>query len=250
MEFIQTSIEKGIATVALNRPKVNAINEPLLEELAGVFEGLTTNTDVSAVILTGQGRFFSFGFDVPEFMDYDKENFTNYVHKFSKLVRAIFMYPKPVIAAINGHSVAGGTVLTLACDKRVMVSGKPMIALNELTFGSTVFTSLIQMLRFTIGGRAASKILYTGKMFTAEEALDMGLIDQAASEDELIDAAKHFAHEMGHLDQVAYQSVKTLLKKEYVEIIDHDEEASISEFVDIWYSERTRENLKKIVIRN
>ena len=86
--------------------------------------------EVGAVVLTGQGSFFSFGFDVPGFMSYPKDSFERYVISYSELVKGIFMFPKPVIAALNGHTVAGGCVLAMACDYRVMVSGKAKIALK------------------------------------------------------------------------------------------------------------------------
>ncbi len=184
MGFVDLSVDKGIATVTLDRPKVNALNEQVVDELASSFRELSADPSVGAVVLTGRGSFFSFGFDIPEFLDYPKESFLAYVMKFSKLVRDIFIFPKPVIAALNGHTVAGGCILTIACDRRVMVKGKAKIALNELTFGSTVFTSIVEMLRYIVGSRNAQNLLYSGKMQSAEEALALGLVDAVYSAEE------------------------------------------------------------------
>jgi enoyl-CoA hydratase/carnithine racemase len=250
MEYVQLSIDDGIATVAINRPKVNAINERVVSELTDVFGELALDTQVKAVILTGRGSFFSFGFDIPGFMDYPKEAFHRFIISFSELVRRIFVFPKPVIAALNGHTVAGGCVLAIACDRRVMVTGKAKIALNELTLGASVFTSIAEILKYTVGPRKAQLLLYTGKMNSAEEALSLGLVDKVVSVDDLNDAAISSAHELSGWDVFAFGSVKRLLRKEALERIENHEKGSVSDFVDIWYSPDTREKLKKIEIRS
>jgi len=249
MEFIDISADSGIATVRINRPKVNALNEQLIDELAESFMILSGDTETRAVVLMGEGSFFSFGFDIPELIDYEKESFHKFVSKFSRLARDIFIYPKPVAAALNGHTVAGGCILALACDLRVMAEGKAKIALNELTFGSTAFTSIVEMLRYTVGPANAQKLLYSGKMNTAEEALAIGLVDEIRPAEEVLNAANNYMSGLSSLDADAFKSVKMLLRKTAYELIEAEEERAVSEFVDIWYSERTRRNLKKIEIR-
>lgn len=249
MEYVELSIDDGIAAVAINRPKVNAINEQVVSELRDVFRELALDTQVKAVILTGKGSFFSFGFDIPGFMDYPREAFQRFIMSFSDLVQRIFVFPKPVIAALNGHTVAGGCVLAIACDRRVMVGGKAKIALNELTLGASVFTSIAEILKYTVGSRKAQLLLYTGKMNSAEEALTLGLVDKVVSVDDLNDAAISAAHELSGWDVFAFGSVKRLLRKDALDRIENHEKGSVSDFVDIWYSENTWEKLKKIEIR-
>ncbi len=120
MDFVRLSTADGIATVKIDRPKVNAINEQMVSELRDVFRALALDPGVKAVILTAEGSFFSFGFDIPGFMDYSKDAFLRFVLSFSDLVQRIFVFPKPVIAALNGHTVAGGCILAIACDSRIM----------------------------------------------------------------------------------------------------------------------------------
>jgi len=249
MEFIDISTDSGIATVRINRPKVNALNERLIDELSGAFRDMSGDTETKAVVLTGEGSFFSFGFDIPELIDYEKGSFHKFVSKFSMLVRDVFMYPKPVTAALNGHTVAGGCILAIACDLRVMSQGKAKIALNELTFGSTVFTSIVEMLRYTVGSANAQRLLYSGKMNTAEEALALGLVDEIRPAEEVLEAATNFASGLSSLNADAFRSVKKLLRKTAYERMQAEEGRAVSEFVDIWYSQETRRNLKKIEIR-
>ncbi len=250
MDFIELSLKDGIATVTLARPKVNAINEQVVSELRDVFRELASDTRVRAVILTGRGSFFSFGFDIPGFMDYPKEAFHRFVLSFSDLVRRIFVFPKPVIAALNGHTVAGGCILAIACDRRVMAAGKAKIALNEITLGASVFTSIAEILRFTVGSRSAQHLLYSGKMNSAEEALALGLVDEAHTGEGLDDAVLRCARDLAERDGEAFGSIKRLLRKDALDRIERDEKGSVSDFVDIWYSQNTWEKLKKIEIRS
>jgi enoyl-CoA hydratase/carnithine racemase len=158
MEFVLVSKDDGIATVTLSRRKVNALNEAVIEELNACLKELEGAADVRGVILTGRGKFFSFGFDIPEFLSLPKESFARYLTKFTDLYRYMFLYPKPLVAALNGHTIAGGCMLATACDYRLMISGKARISLNEITFGSSVFAGSVELLRYWTGDKNAQTI--------------------------------------------------------------------------------------------
>jgi enoyl-CoA hydratase/carnithine racemase len=140
-------------------------------------------------------------------------------------------------------------MLALACDNRIMVTGKAKISLNEIRFGSTVFAGCAEMLRFWVGGRNATTILYSGTMYFAEEAKTLGLIDKVTAEGNLMNEAMTVALDLGNKPTQAFTSIKTLLRKPVVEEMKSKEKGSIKEFVDIWYSKPTRMNLKNIKIK-
>jgi 3,2-trans-enoyl-CoA isomerase len=248
MSFVFSSQQDDITTVALSRGKVNALNESVVEELHGTLSGLANDQRTKGVILTGQGKFFSFGFDIPEFLDYSREEFTRYLTIFTDLYASLFLYPKPIIAALNGHAIAGGCMLALACDHRVMVSGKAKISLNEIGFGSSVFAGSVEMLRFWAGGQNATKILYSGAMYNAEEAKELGLVDTVTAEADLMAEARAVAVGLAGKEGPAFSSVKRLLRESIAADMRARENQSIREFVDIWYSESTREKLREIKI--
>ena len=248
MSFMQVSKDGEIATVTLNRGKVNALNEPMVEELTKSFEDLETDNEVRSIIFTGSGKFFSFGFDVPEFLNYSKSDFIRYLDKFTNFYTYLFLFPKPIVAALNGHTIAGGCMLATACDFRLMVTGKGKISLNEITFGSAVLAGSVEMLKYCVGSRNAQSILYSGAMYSAEEAFELGLVDQVSSEDALAEDARKVAKELAQKDSSAFKSIKHLLRKPAVEEMIKREKDAILEFVDIWYSEQTWENLKAIKI--
>lgn len=248
MAFIKTTVEEGIATLVLKRGKVNALNNEVISELKEMFGRYENDPGINAVILTGTGKFFSFGFDIPSFLSFSKDEFTTYLVNFTSFYTYLFSYPKPVVAALNGHTIAGGCMISLACDYRLMASGKGRISLNEIGFGSSVFAGSTEMLRFWVGNANASRILYSGELYPAEKAMAMGLIDEAVEGELLLSRARETASKMGEKSTQAFASIKSLLRRAVVNEMEKSEMGSIREFVDIWYSESTWKNLEKIKI--
>jgi 3,2-trans-enoyl-CoA isomerase len=250
MKFVSVSQEVGIATVILNRGKVNALNETLVEQIRSCFVKLENDKSIKAIIFTAQGKFFSFGFDIPEFLSYPKGSFIKYLTKFTNLYTSLFLFPKPIVAVLNGHAIAGGCMLALACDSRIMVSGKAKISLNEISFGSSVFAGSVEMLKFCVGQKNAESVLYSGAMYSAEEAIHLGLIDQISLSENLMDDARKAAQDFVAKGTSAFRAIKGLLRKPVAEEMVKREKDSIREFVDIWYSEETWKNLEKIKIHS
>lgn len=249
MEYVNVDRDEGVAVVRLQRGKVHALNDHVVEELFAVFTELEDDAAVGAVIFTGTGKFFSFGFDIPGFMDYSRDDFRRYLEKFTGLYRYLFLFPKPVVAALNGHTVAGGCMLATTCDYRVMAAGKARISLNEVTFRSSVFAGSVVILKHCVGPRNAEKILESGAMYSAEQAQAMGLVDLVAPEENVMAEARRVAAGFAATAGPAFASIKRLLRASVLAGIDAAEKESIDEFIDIWYSPATRENLKKIEIR-
>jgi Delta3-Delta2-enoyl-CoA isomerase len=249
MNFITIHTQDRVAIVELHRGKVSALNGQVVGEISTALRSLETAADVRAVVITGQGKFFSFGFDIPEFLSFSREDFTSFLVQFTSLYTYMFGYPKPLVAALNGHTMAGGCMLALACDHRIMVTGNAKIALNEIGFGSSVFAGSTEMLRFAVGSANASRILLTGTLYTAEQAREVGLVDEVASEETVLAVAKKTAAELGAKSSPAFARIKRLLRGPVLEQMRPREAESIREFVEIWYSEVTWKNLKMIVIR-
>ena len=249
MSFVSSSLSDGISTLMLNRGKVNALNGEVVDQLRAELKKLETDTAVKAIILTGAGKFFSFGFDIPEFLSFEKGQFVAYLENFTNLYTYLFLYPKPVVAAVNGHAMAGGCMLALACDYRVMINGNARISLNEIGFGSSVFAGSVEMLRFCVGSANASTVLYSGAMYSAPEAQRLGLVNELANEPELAFISSQAASSLGSKHQPAFASIKAMLRGSTAEEMVRREGASIRRFADIWYSEATWANLQNITIR-
>jgi enoyl-CoA hydratase/carnithine racemase len=250
MSFVVSSKSDGIAAVRIDRGKVNALNVTVISELHEVFRGLETDDSVRSVILRGTGSFFSFGFDIPECLSYSKNEFEGYVDAFTEFYRYLFRFPKPVVAALSGHAVGGGCVLAIACDHRLMIEGKAKIALHEIGFGLSVFAGVTAILVYCIGSKKAQELLFSGRMYSAREALQIGLVDEVVQEEVLEARTLEVAREYAGRDSAAFSSIKDLLRAPVSEQIALREKGSIKKFLDIWYSENTWENLRKITIRS
>jgi enoyl-CoA hydratase len=248
MSFVITRLEGGIATVVLERGKVNALNPVVVQELSAAFETLRADPAARAVVLTGSGKFFSFGFDIPEFLSYSREDFTRFLAEFTTLYRVLFSFPKPLVAALNGHAVAGGCMIALAADRAVMAQGNGKIALNEIAFGASVFAGSVEMLQFRVGPRA-SELLYSGAMCSPEDAQRIGLVSQVVPAEAVLGRAREIAGELASKRPEAYAEIKALLRGPTAAAMAAREAASIAAFVEIWYSEPTWSNLRNITIR-
>ncbi|MCM2272434.1 MAG: enoyl-CoA hydratase/isomerase family protein [candidate division Zixibacteria bacterium] len=249
MGSFELQTRDGLTTVTMNRGKVNAINESFVAEGLAIFEQLRHDPQTKAVILIGQGKFFSFGLDIPELYGLSPEAMTAFIRKFCRLYHDIFIFPKPIIGAVNGHAIAGGCILALACERRIMTDGSGKIALNEVTFGASLFAGAVAMLRYAVGNMNAEKILLTGSMFSATEALSMGFAERLAPEAELLGQATELARSLAVNAGANYASLKRLARGPVVESYRKLEDQSIREWIDIWYSPGAREKTRSIQIR-
>ncbi len=249
MDFVEVSKKEGVATLRLCRGKVNALTGAVVDQIKAALSDIEEDPGIRAVIITGKGSFFSFGFDVPEFLSYSKDEFSDFLKGFTALLKYMFLFPKPIVAALNGHTMAGGCMFSLACDQRIMATGRAKISLNEISFGSSVLAGSVEMLRACAGNANAMEILYSGAMYSAEQAQTFGLVDHVAQDQDLVSLSEKIAAELGKKPSAAFTSIKSLLRKPIAESFEKMEADAIREFVEIWYSEATWENLKKIMIK-
>lgn len=249
MNSLEIRHSDGIATVRMSRGKVNALDGEMVTELRSAFRELARRDDVAGAVLTGTGAFFSFGLDVPSLYDLPPEEFAAFLRDFTALYTEMFGFPKPLVAAVNGHAAAGGCMLALAGDVRLMADGPGRIGLNEASFGSSLFAGSVEMLRFVVGDPAAVRVAHSGALFDVHAAAGIGLIDDVVPVEQLLDQARSRASTLGHGHAAAFRSIKSLLRHRVIATMRATEAASIDEFVQIWYSESTRKELQRIQIR-
>ncbi|HIA47756.1 MAG TPA: enoyl-CoA hydratase/isomerase family protein [Candidatus Hydrogenedentes bacterium] len=186
MNTIEIEFKEHVAVVRFNRPKANAINMDMVNNVRDTFLKLAESNTVDGVILTSKGSIFSAGLDVVELYDYDEDKMIQFWESFGRMLSELVAFPKPLIAAINGHAPAGGCVFALCCDHRIMAYGKGKIGLNEVSVGVVVPEPIIEIARFAVGNHKASQMLFNGLLLNAGDAQDFGLIDEACKEEELM----------------------------------------------------------------
>ena len=185
--------EQGIATVTVNRPdKLNALNDTLLNELADVFKAIQVNEDIEAVILTGTGnKAFVAGADISELRELDNRSGRMASQKGQQIFQLIEDTRKPVIAAVNGYALGGGAELAMACHLRI-ASKNAAFGLPEVGLGLIPGYGGTQRLTQLVGRPRALEMILTGKQVKAEEAHEIGLVNDVTEEDPAeVEAGKH-----------------------------------------------------------
>jgi enoyl-CoA hydratase len=196
-ENILTNENNGIGTITVNRPdKLNALNTHTVEELHSAFLAFRDNPDVKAVILTGSGdKAFIAGADIGELANLNEESGKVYVLKGQEMTIQIENFPKPVIAAVNGFALGGGTEVALACHIRIASDnakmGQPEVKLGLIPgFGGT------QRLARLVGKGQAMELILSGKMISAQYALQIGLVNHVVAQNDLLITCQSLANEM------------------------------------------------------
>lgn len=197
----------------LSRPPVNALNGELLENLIEGFRRAEEDANVRVLILTGAPGVLSAGLDVRALMR-DVRGAKDVVLAFHRLQQVMVAGQKPVIAAISGHCPAGGTVLSLLCDQRVMVSGDFRIGLNEVQIGLYPGHTIFKIFERIVGPRYAADLLTRGAMLDPEAALQVGLVDELCAPDRLMDRAMARARELAALPPKTYARTRNLVRSE------------------------------------
>ena len=166
-----------VAVLVLQWGKANAMNLAFLDALDGLLDGVG---DAGAAVITGQGSIFSAGLDLPALVDLPAASFRAFMDRFTAVMLRIFELPIPVVAAVNGHAIAGGCALALQADVRVMAGGK--IGLTEAQLGLGLPPVILEVLRAQVPARSLVPIALEGRLFSPEEALALGLVDEVVGD--------------------------------------------------------------------
>lgn len=196
--------EEGIGFVTINRPnKLNALNIETIKELEELFTQLKNNQEVKAVIITGAGeKAFVAGADIQELSKLDMKKGKEYSLKGQRVFNLIENLGKPVIAAVNGYALGGGTELALACHIRI-ASEKAMFGQPEVKLGLIPGYGGTQRLARLVGKGRALEIILTGDMVIAEQAFQIGLVNKVVPPEELLTVCKNIAKKMMNNSPIA-----------------------------------------------
>ncbi len=236
--------ERGqVAVLRLTNGVTNAISPDLVNECA---EGLKQiQKERKALVLAGGSKFFSMGFDLPTLLKVEREAMFAFWKAFNDFTFDLFTSPVPTVCAMEGHTIAGGTILALCCDFRLAADLPKKIGLNEIKLGVPVPYLPDLILRHLVGDRMATEILYYGEFMTMTEAKDIQLVDRLVAPEQLEEEAMKEAARLAELPASAFRA----MKRNRIEGIrfryeKHNEEKS-REFLDCWFSDSTRERLRK-----
>jgi 3,2-trans-enoyl-CoA isomerase len=247
METFKINLKDRLAIICLDRGRSNPINHQMVKELTSFIKNLENDDNIGGLILTGKEGFFSSGIDLIEAYDYDKEQSRQFWTDFLAIQTALATFKKPMVAAISGHSPAGGCIMALCCDYRVMAEGKFVIGLNEIPVGIIVPDSVFNLYAFWLGQRKAYQYLIEGKLLNVYEALEAGLIDEVCPPESVISHAEKKIRTYMQLNSVTWSQSKLNLRKDLVAKLNGDQTAILDKMLEQWWSPSTRKGLEMMI---
>ncbi len=211
MNYITITHRGFVALVTISRPEaLNALNSAMLKELKEAFRELACDSDVRAVVLTGEGKAFVAGADIGEMKDFAPEDALAYSAHGAKAFAAVENLPQPVIAAVNGYALGGGCELALACDIR-LASEKARFGQPEVGLGITPGFGGTQRLPRAVGAQIAMRMILTGRPIDAAEALRVGLVSGVYAPELLLEEAMRLAESIAANAPVAVRGAKAAI---------------------------------------
>lgn len=235
MEFLEVKKEGRVAIIKWNHGEQNQFHTPFLKENLATLEVLAGDDTVSAIVVTSATeKFFSTGLYLEWMMEQgakDPENlreFLNYIHKF---VMNITGYPKPMIAAINGHAAGAGAIIAACMDYRFMRREKGFVRLPEVHINITFWPGMTAIFKDIMPAKSVRKFFYEGNKHTAEEAEKMGYVDFVVPYDQLVPKAVEFAAKLGIAQTETYAIIKNGLRQRVLDIMANEDPKAIDEFM-------------------
>ena len=248
MTILETYQHGDIHELRLARPPVNALDAHLIRALREAVESAPAN-GARALVLSGRTGMFSGGLDVPSLLALDRAAMQAVWTDFFALLRALAASPVPIVAAITGHSPAGGAVLSIFCDYRVMARGTYRIGLNETQVGLVVPEVIQATLRRLLGSHRAERLMVAGALLDAEQALAAGLVDELIEAELVVGRAIGWLQDLLALPAQAMHETRRIARADLVALFDVAGAMDTAHFVDRWFSAEAQQVLGALVAK-
>jgi len=246
MEMISVEHHGKVVFARLNNGVTNALNPKVVKELERVIKQVKNDVGINGLVLgSSNEKFFSIGFDIPELLEMSRDDFRGFYRAFNKVCLDLLTLPKPTVAAITGHAIAGGCILAMCCDYRFIAKGHKLMGLNEVKLGLPVPYLPDRLLHAIAGVCRAREIMESGNLYPSNEALEMGIVDKILAIENVVETAIEHAETLGSLPKVGYE----MIKQNRVEMIEEQVAARQDDkevyFIESWYSDEARRCLKE-----
>jgi enoyl-CoA hydratase/carnithine racemase len=246
--MIEATDHGTIRELRLARPPVNALDPALMAALRAALAAAVSD-EREAIVLSGAPGRFSGGLDVPALLRLDRAGIQAAWGTFFGLLRDIAASEIPTVAALTGHSPAGGTVLAMLTDYRVMAEGPFLMGLNEVQVGLPVPPPLLRALTYVVGARQAERLAVAGVLMGPAEALRCGLVDEVVALDAVVPRAVAWADELLSRPRAAMTTTRRQARREIASVFDDMSDRDIETVVDLWFSAETQTAMRALVAR-
>jgi enoyl-CoA hydratase len=236
-----------LGVLRMDKARGNAIDEPFAEDMVAATRTLAEDDQVHGILLaSGHPKLFCPGLDLVTLYQYDRPSMARFMGKFHAAVFALFALRKPMVAAIAGHAVAGGCVLALTADHRILRRGS-QIGLNEVRVGLPLPWSVALLLRAAVPPTSLSRVALLGENFADDEARTIGLVHEVREAEGFEAACVARAQEFAEKDRTAVGTTKAYLRAAALAEMHVREETLQAEFLDSWFSPAGREKIGQTV---
>lgn len=248
MSGIRIERQGPVAVLRLDKARGNAIDEPLVEALLETAGQLAADEAVRGVLLaSAHPKLFCPGLDLLSLIDYDRPALERFMTRFAEAVWSLYGLPKPVVAAVGGHAVAGGCILALTADHRVLRRGGVQMGLNEVRIGVPLPWSVSVLLRASVPPGSLCQVALLGRNFADDEALAVGLADDLAYAESFEELCLARLKELAEKDRHAFATTKAYLRGEALHAMKAHERARLGDFLDGWFSAPTQQRLRQMI---
>lgn len=243
---VSTRIDGSVATISMSRAHANAIDDALADGLMAAFQEVDADPAVRAVRLRAEGKLFSPGLDLQDLLPLDRAAMGRFMERFGACILTMYACSKPVVAEIHGHAVAGGCVLALTADWRVLRRGA-VVGLNEVQVGVPLPFGVAHILRESVASAHMAEIALLGRNFRDEGALAVGLVHEVAEADAFESTCRARIDEFAAKDGAAFAVTKRYLRSAAIERIRANDRQLLGEWLDSWFSPPTRARIGEII---
>ena len=246
--MIEIQTRGEVAILRMARGKGNALNIEFGQALLDALDELERGP-ARAVVITAEGKVFGAGVDLPELA----AGGPDYVRQFMPLMQRCFerlaTYPKPLVAAVNGHAIAGGAIIMLTCAQRILARGTARIGLTEVLVGVVFPAWPLEISRFATPPEHFPTLILTGRTWQPDDALARGLVDELVEPERLLDRACEVAAEMGAIPPATFAATKMAVRRPMFEAARRQAELTDHERVAEWSSPAVLQQISEFVAK-
>lgn len=248
MNTLKINNKGNYVVVELARGKVNAINAEMVAEIRTLFKELDQDEKVGGVVLTGNPKIFSAGLDLIELMGYNEEQIENFLRDFGTMHVELSRFSKPFICALTGFSPAGGTVIAITADYRVMADDpKYSLGLNEMQVNVQITQNLTEAYSFWLGRSLANQFILDGKLLNPQEAAQFNLVEEICPQEEVLSKAEAKMQQYLQADPDIFQYTKKALRQPWFAAQNLDAEGDLKQALKIWWKPEVRQRITALI---
>jgi enoyl-CoA hydratase len=244
--MIESERRGDVALLRLAHGKASALDLELLTALAATLEREAAS-DAQALVITGTGSIFSAGVDLFRVLEGRRAYLEEFLPALDVALERLFFFPKPVVAAINGHAIAGGAVIAWACDRRISSRGKVLFGVPELKVGVAFPPLALEIVRSALAPNFASEAILGGRNWNPDECLARGAVDELCEPGDLLERALAVARELCAIPARSFELTKRYLRQPTLDTLERHRTASTPEVLEAWSSPRVLDAIRAYV---